>query len=322
MRVLYITIPFYEYTEKICKAIERQLNAKVDVLNLQIQSTGLNYVVNKLSGGKYDQSLNNRIQESFYEEKKNVDYDYIFVLVGRGLNAHAFSEFCKIQKKAKKILYLWDDVKRVESFEKIYHLFDEIFSFDKKDCINYNFKFLPLFYCNEYRYEGEEKCYDISTTGSLHSDRVNVIDNIMKIFPEDKFKWYVLLMTSRMHMLKERLVKKNIEKELCFVGYKMLTMKENADILKKSKVVIDIPHASQNGLSIRTFEALASETKMITTNAAVKEYDFFDERNICIIDRKNPVVEKAFVEDGFCKLDSVQIEKYSIDSWVKNMFKE
>lgn len=318
MRVLYITIPFYEYIGKIQDSIKR-LNIEVDVFQLQVYSRGIKSIFNKLSNGKIDSNFNLNTQKKFFKKVENIEYDYIFVLVGRGLDTKIFNDFCKKQKNAKKILYLWDDVERIENFKDIKLMFNTIISFDKKDCKKYGFQFLPLFYCGDYKYSGERKKYDISCTGSLHSDRVAIIERILRFFPREKYCWYGLILVSKLDILKKKILKSNTP-IITFYKNKTLNMQQNAEILKQSKVVIDIPHESQNGLSIRTFEALAAKTKIITTNSAIENYEFYDERNICIIDRKNPIVPKEFIQEEFVETGKYDIEKYCIDNWVKTIF--
>ena len=54
---------------------------------------------------------------------------------------------------------------------------------------------------------------------------------------------------------------------------------------------------------MRTIEiALGMRKKSITTNLDIKEYDFYDKNNILIIDRKNPIINKEFLETNYHEL--------------------
>lgn len=320
MRVLFITIPFYEYIDRIKQGIQSTLNADVDVLQLGQESRGVGYILNKISKGRHNTELNYKNQERFFDEHKSVRYDYIFVLVGRGLNRELFYEFLDGQKTAFKIIYLWDDVKRVENFDEIKDAFDRIISFDRVDCEHYGFDFLPLFYCDDYRYNNENLEYDVSTIGFLHSDRIQILDKVLSRVPKEKYNWYAMLKTTRKHMLMECIKQLKIAKTPFYIGYKSLSIKETADIVKRSKVVLDMPHATQKGLSMRTIESIAAEAKLITTNSDVQYYDFYDENNVCIIDRKNPVVNESFFEVPYVKMDSSIVDAYSLKSWLKRIF--
>lgn len=61
-------------------------------------------------------------------------------------------------------------------------------------------------------------------------------------------------------------------------------------VLAISKAQIEIQHPSQKGLTTRAFESLGTKTKLITTNPAIRQYDFYNSNNILIIDRNNPVI--------------------------------
>lgn len=319
MRVLFITIPFYEYIDKIKEKIADVLTANVDVLCLEQKSSGCGYMVNKLSKGEFNKKNNIKMQKEFFQRHKDIEYDYVFVLVGRGLDKECFYDFIQSQKKAKKILYLWDDVNRIDNFKDIKSAFDSILSFDKRDCTKYGFSFLPLFYCDDYVYKNEEKTFDISSIGFLHTDRANILEKVRKKFPEDRYKWFALLKTTRKHALMMLLSQKS-KKLPFYIGFKYMTMAETARVVKQSKVVIDMPHSSQSGLSIRTIEALAARCKMVTTNVAVKEYDFFDDRNICIIDRDNPLITDGFFDRDYVEVEANIIKRYSLDEWVRTIF--
>ena len=179
-RVLFIAEPFYQYSAKIKQTIEDEFDYNVDLLLIVSGS------VTNLSKKKHRVHLldrhnsrefvdaNRRTQEDFFRKHRNTEYDVILLLVFSGLCVDLFEDFVSAQKKAKKIIYLWDDVKRVAFFEDVKRCFDRIVSFDKKDCEEYGFEFLPLFFTYEYRYSGEEKKY-ISTYGTLNSDREQVL---------------------------------------------------------------------------------------------------------------------------------------------------
>ncbi len=51
--------------------------------------------------------------------------------------------------------------------------------------------------------------------------------------------------------------------------------KEWQDILSRTKIVIDLSHPLQTGLTMRTFEALASGCHLLTTNTNIRFEDFF-----------------------------------------------
>lgn len=319
MRVLFISIPFYEYINKIKLSIERELDADVDLFICNEPLVGSAYWQNKLS--KRDIAAEKELlkQTSFFEKVEDDRYDYIFVLVGRGLNKECFENFLERQKTAIKILYLWDDVKRVNEFMWLSALMDRVYSFDDIDCETYGLNFLPLFYCREYLYSNEDKQYDFSFTGFLHTDRERILEEFLNIFPKERYSWYANLKTTRKHIIWKKIKSPSYRKPW-YIQYNTIGMDENASVLKKTKVVLDTPHDGQNGLSMRTMEALASNTKIVTTNKNIEKYDFYNDNNIFIIDRKNILVDEKFIKTPYLTNNKQVVAKYSLDNWVKIIF--
>ena len=83
---------------------------------------------------------------------------------------------------------------------------------------------------------------------------------------------------------------------------------------------MDINHPLQYGLTSRCIEALGANRKLITTNENIKDYDFFNESNIRIIDRKNPIINADFFISDYIKPKKEIYEKYSLKNWLINIF--
>ena len=324
MRVLFITIPFYEYIDKIKETIHKIYECEVDIMFTSMNYKNLKgvdalkyYYAQKNDAELYDNLEQSRQNREFTFLKDN-EYDYIFVLVGKGLNISEFKLFLTTQTKAKKILYLWDDVARVHEFKDYKDCFDVIYSFDKMDCKKYGLLFLPLFYTPEYEYGNEKKIFDFSFTGWLHSEREQFVEYIYKL--NTKRKWFVWLRTTRLHALYEFLSTLGKKKPSTFYKYKDLSMRESALLMKNSRIVIDMPYDNQNGLSIRTIESLAAQCKLITTNRDVKNYDFYNQKNILIVDRHNPDIPETFINEEYIDIPSYIRDKYSLNNWIRVIF--
>lgn len=48
---------------------------------------------------------------------------------------------------------------------------------------------------------------------------------------------------------------------------------------------------------------MAARTKLIITNSYVKQYDFYKDGNICVVDKDNPVVPEDFFEQLYEDID-------------------
>ena len=71
---------------------------------------------------------------------------------------------------------------------------------------------------------------------------------------------------------------------------------------------------------MRTFEALASGKKILTTNSDIKNYPFFSEENVMILNRKNLKISEDFFKTSFSEIDDETLSKMSLDSWIECLF--
>jgi hypothetical protein len=85
-------------------------------------------------------------------------------------------------------------------------------------------------------------------------------------------------------------------------------------------VVVDIQHPRNNGLTMRVFEVLGKRKKIITTNITIKEYDFFNDKNICVVDRNNPIIDLDFFNTDNTIMPDHLYYKYSFYGWLEDIF--
>lgn len=94
-------------------------------------------------------------------------------------------------------------------------------------------------------------------------------------------------------------------------------------IIKNSKVVLDIVFREQKGLTLRCFEALATETKIITNNPEIRKYDFYNSQNIFIFEdiEKIKNIPIDFFKDPYKKINEKIVENYSVEKFLNDIFK-
>lgn len=318
--VLFITIAYREYIGEIKKSIVKCISPNVDMLIIDIKLPFFLLPLNVITGGRIYTLYSYLHQLISFKKFSKKKYDDIFVLVGRRLHPNIFYKFLKKSGNldTRKILYLWDDVARISNFEQIKTYFDKVLSFDMNDCKSRNFEFLPLFYCNQYRYNGDLKTLDISCMGSEHSNRYQMLESIAGFCRKNNLTYYFYLYIAKFKLFKKFL--KYGKNCISILSSREYDLNYTSDILKRSKCCIDIPYASQNGLTIRSLESIAAHTKLVTTNRNVKGYDFYDERNILVVENNNFEIPKEFIESTYKPIDHNIEEKYSIDSWIKEIF--
>src|SRR5690606_10943726 len=89
---------------------------------------------------------------------------------------------------------------------------------------------------------------------------------------------------------------------------------------QNTKIVIDVAHPNQKGLSIRPYEALGLQRKLITNNTEIKKYDFYNANNIFVIENfDNLDIPDSFLTKPYEKISEDIYKKYHISNWLKNI---
>jgi hypothetical protein len=88
------------------------------------------------------------------------------------------------------------------------------------------------------------------------------------------------------------------------------------DVFMSSRAVLDVTHPRQRGLTMRTLETLGASKKLVTTNASVADYDFYDSANIAVIDRHSPSIDADFLRSAYSPLAPSIVSRYSLSGWL------
>lgn len=321
--ILFISPSFFGYEKSIQNRL-RDLGANVDFFDERPANTfwtkaiiRINHRILAFYIKKYYKSIYSLIRKS--------KYDYVFVV-----NIEAMPKsFLKLLKKqcpsAKFILYMWDSIMNKKYTESYLSYFDIVYSFDPSDCQkNNSIRFRPLFFLNEYQEIAtfEQFEYDLCFIGTAHSDRFSLIRNIQTKALSKKLKiyWFLYLPSRKLFIWNKIYNSAYRKAHLSDFNYKPLSSLDTMNIIKKSKIVLDIQHPGQSGLTMRTIEMLGARRKLITTNASITNYDFYSPHNILVIDRKQPVLSEDFCNTEYKPINNNIYYKYSLDGWLEEVF--
>lgn len=324
-KILFFSPKFFGYENDIKKELEN-FGAEVFYFDERPKNDFFTKVFIRLNQKKLIKRKINQYYTNIESQIKNIKFDYIFLLNVETVPLSFVEKIISSNSEIKIFTYFWDSINnRKHSLEylKYSHKF---FSFDSQDkFVDENIIFLPLFYNNDYKdLKNIDKNYkyDICFIGTLHSDRYDVVKKILSLM-EAKKSYVYFYSTSKILFLFQKLFDKNfknIRKE--DVSFSSLSKENTIDIINKSKVVIDIEHIKQKGLTMRTLEMLGANKKMITTNKEIVNYDFYNTDNIYIIDRNNINLDKSFFEIDFKSIEDNIYDKYSITQWIETIFKD
>jgi hypothetical protein len=91
-------------------------------------------------------------------------------------------------------------------------------------------------------------------------------------------------------------------------------------LFSDSFAILDIQHPHQVGLTMRTFEAMGAGKKLITTNARVKNTDFYNPENILVVERDSvPSIPSGFFLTPYVPPSDFILNKYSINGWLDDV---
>lgn len=262
-----------------------------------------------------------RFFKSSVSEIGRSGYDAILVIQGEGLSPGILRWLRSEYPEAQIAWYLWDSFENKPALRENLPLFDAVYSFDPRDAMNYGLKLRPLFYAPDYsNVQRQNPKYDICFIGTGHADRFPIVSELKRRFHDQRsFYSFLYMQSSAMYMLRrvfDRRLKGARQHDFSFVK---MPRSEVRTIIEQSRIILDIQHPGQRGLTMRTLEALGARKKLATTNLHVRDYDFYDPNNIHIMDRDSPDIPENFFASEYRQLASEVYEKYSMPEFLKSL---
>lgn len=321
IRILFFSQYFFGYEKKIKEKME-ELGAAVDIYDERSIKSAFDRAIIKFFPYLYTRKTR-RYYENIINEVKNNSYDYILFIDCEMPSIDDLKTIKRTFPSAKLCLHLWDSLSNLKGVETKLCIFDYVTSFDKCDSERLSLIFRPLFFCDDY--VGKETNstkshrYNVSFIGTIHSDRFAVIQKVSKQISKDKFFVYPYLQSKFIYYF-YKLTKKEFKNtkitDFCF---DKIESKRIAQITNESSAVLDIQHPGQSGLTMRTLEMVGMKKKFITTNKDIVNYDFYNKKNIMVIDRENPLIESSFFDSDYDEVPQEIYDKYYIECWIKEV---
>lgn len=319
-QVLFFSPFFFGYEKTIANKM-REMGAQVDMYNVRSATSTFSRSLLKIHPGIFHlRSI--RYYRNIINQNKDKTYDYIFVIKGDMLPKCILKQFRVCFPKAKLCLYLFDSVKNIPGIVSKFKFFDSVLSFDIKDCKQFpGLKLRPLFFGDQFRKSGEKQSdyqYDICFIGTIHSDRFRIIRMIQNIANMNGLKcfWFLYLQSHFIYYFYWILKREFHGVPKSTFSFSQMKSSDVADIIKKSRVILDVQHPKQTGLTMRTIEMIGMNKRIVTTNPAILEYDFYNSENIIVIDRKDIKIDLVSLKKEFTPIPNDIYEKYSLPYWI------
>ncbi|WP_283422979.1 hypothetical protein [Chryseobacterium profundimaris] len=300
-----------------------ELGAEVDFYDERPSNSNFSKGIIRLNKKFYHLKINtyyNRILNEIKDKK----YDFFLLIKGEAIPAFFLEKIKESNPEMEMIYYNFDPLKEYPRLISNLTFFDKKFTFEYNDAVQYKLNFRPLFYLDEYKNltHIQASQYDLVFIGSAHTDRYMVGERVKAIADGLNLKSYFYYYAmGRLAFRLKKIIDKNLKEfDISKVSFKKLNHKQIINFYKNSKSVIDINKPFQNGLTMRTFEVLASGRKLITTNSDIRNYPFYNSDNIMVIDREDIRLDPEFFKTGFKKIDPDVLYKMSLDSFIDCLF--
>ena len=322
-RILFFSAHLFGYQNDIRLAME-SVGAIVDYYDERPANNflvkGVIRINRNLLAGYINHYYNKIIKETLQKE-----YDYVFFIKGESISASNVRRLKQFHPEANFIIYHWDSIANNSNAQNLLPYFDRVFSFDKIDCERLGLHFLPLFYTPDYAnipYYDKEIKYDMLFVGTTHSDRYKLVKRI----EEQIIKMGGLCLTWFYFPSKILYYKMKIQNSYLrqipvhTFHFKPMSKELLLQLYAGSRIIIDVQHPKQTGLTMRCIETLGAKRKLITTNYYITEYDFYNPDNILVVDRNLPYVPEKFLNEPYRDTPKEIYESYSIKYWLSSIF--
>jgi len=319
-RILFFAPAFFGYEKKIAEKM-RELGAIVDFFDERSITKTFEKALLKIHPLIFYRKTI-RYYNDIIKKISNNKYDYILVIKCEMMPKKIIKKLRQLFPSAVFSLYLYDSLRNIKGISSKLSMFDRVLSFDLKDTEeNKNLIFRPNFFMDDYKRDAlneDETLYDLFFVGTIHSDRYRIIKEIKSQADKKGYKcfFYCYLQSQFVYYL-YKLTKKEFKgarKEE--FKFDKIGSSDIAKIIDKTKVVLDIQHPKQTGLTMRPIEMIGMNKKLITTNESIKNYDFYNSNNIAIIDRNHIEIPQDFFEKPFQKYNDEIYYKYSLEKWI------
>lgn len=322
-RILFFSVRTFNLENEIILKLKEK-GAIVDFYDERPSNTTLSKGLIRLKSSLLQRKIN-KYYTDILREISDKTYDYLFLNKGEVMPSFFIESLRKKQPNCIFIFHTWDSFENNRHATSILEYFDRKYTFDPKDAKEYGISFRPLFFLDAYS-EIKNKIGDIKNdllfVGTAHSDRYKVVKKVEKECANYNLTVFsYFFMQGRLVYLFKRLFDKTFKSfDYKDLSFKSLTNREIVDMYAESKVILDINHPKQVGLTLRTFEALGAERKLITTNKDIINYPFYNAVNVCVIDRNNIDIPKSFFNEEYQKIDKNIYHNHSLDGWIDDMF--
>lgn len=312
-RILFIAPDYYGFNEVVYNGLTKYSNCEVVNVNSTLPYKYKNF----------KERVHNFLLKVFNKQnlkiKKKIEYlrntihqydSYDLLIVNRPDTVGDEELALAIRLAKRSVCLFWDSMDKIPSQKKYLTQFDRYFSFDSQDCNHYGFEEVTNFYFAE-KHKISDHTWDVALL-MTYDNRIHSAIKIFEYFNHNNIKAKAKIFTYKSNPIQEKLPE-NME-----VIHDIIPFRDSYTYYLDSKIILDLAHPNQTGLSFRPFEAMGLEKKLITTNHSIQNFDFFNAANIHIIDNPNFIsIPNDFLESPYHPILASIQDKYYLKNWIK-----
>ena len=315
-RILFVSPEFFGYDQAICDNIKNKGGYIYRLYDRPFNNAML-HALTKL----FPKFISKLLTKYYIKKLQGLEaqIDIVFVINGQTLSKKFHDYVAAKWPKSTKILYMWDSFENRPNVRDSLKYYSKVFSFDRDACKRFGLNFRPLFFHGKTtdNFSMTRNTYLLSFIGTAHSDRYKILTKLYSQFQDAKVYKFLFLKAKWVYWLYRLFDKNYRQANLSEFHFYPISHAKYLEIISETEILVDIEHPNQSGLTIRNIEYLNSRKKFVTTNADVKNYEFFKSGNIEVIDRNDPKISQEFIERQFVDYDDETLKYYSIDGFVE-----
>lgn len=222
------------------------------------------------------------------------------------------ADLIKLKQKTNTLkAFFWDSIDKIKTEAETISYFDVCYSFDAEDCKKYGFhKNHNFFFADP---SDTSPIYDMLFWGTEDSR----VDKLILILNHLNAQGHL----ARAILYNNKIKKDEVHPKSPYITrtQQLVPFSESYKVSRQAKILIDLAQNQQRGLSFRPFEAMGMQKKLITDNTNILSYDFYNPKNICLINPNHIMIPNDFLTTPYEPLQDEIRQKYTLKSWIQNL---
>lgn len=319
MKILLVSPSTFGYEKRILQAFQ-DIGCDVSWIDDRIGNDFFSKAATRLQIIKLVPGLIRIKTDHIIKSATSLGVEKIIFINPETLNVLGFQKIKRELPHVDIIIYRWDSLKSKPLHDEIIALSSAVYSFDPYDCErNQKIKHLPLFHSHRSlsRSQTPSLKYQVTFVGTARLRRLRFLSHIYRqYYGYEERVFFYLKAPSYLHFLMYKMY-------LLYNRSKLPIFRKSLDydtylrVIEQSKAILDIEFEGQTGLTMRSIEVLFSNKPLISTNRMLKEYEFYDERHIHVIEEG--VVNVKPIKDLINPRMAKLFEKYHINFWARTL---